>query len=128
LAALCFTCAFIPSAGDVFAAAPGAGPINVKRFEGFWIRPDGGYVLDIRGIGNDGHVKAAYYNPQPIKVERAELREKNGTVELVVELRDVNYPGSTYTLRYEPTGDRLQGKYYQAVEKQTYEVEFVRYQ
>jgi hypothetical protein len=128
LVTLCLTCACIPSARDVFASpVQGAGPINVKLFEGFWIRPDGGYVLDIREIGNDGHVKASYYNPRPIKVGRAKLRTKNGTAVLVVELRDVNYPGSTYTLRYDPAGDRLQGKYYQAVKKQTYEVEFVRY-
>jgi uncharacterized protein (DUF2147 family) len=129
LAGLCLTCAFIPSARDVFAAsAPGTGPINVTGFDGNWIRPDGGYVLEIRDIGNDGRVKAAYYNPRPIKVGRAELRIKNGTAVLVVELRDVNYPGSTYTLRYDPAVDRLQGKYYQAVQKQTYEVELLRYQ
>jgi uncharacterized protein (DUF2147 family) len=125
---LCLPCVFIPSARDVFAApAPGAGSINVKHIEGYWIRPDGGYVLNVQEIGNDGSVKAAYYNPRPINVGRAELRTKNGTALLVVELRDVNYPGSTYTLRYDPAGDRLQGKYYQAVQKQTYEVEFVRY-
>jgi uncharacterized protein (DUF2147 family) len=128
LVGLFLPCAFISSAGDAFAApAPGAGAKNVKYFEGYWIRPDGGYVLNVQEIGNDGRVKVAYYNPRPVNVGRAELRTKNGTALLVVELRDVNYPGSTYTLRYDPAGDRLQGKYYQAVQKQTYEVEFVRY-
>jgi hypothetical protein len=41
-------------------------------------------------------------------------------------LRDINYPGSTYNLLYDPTSDRLKGKYFQAVAGQTYEVEFVR--
>jgi hypothetical protein len=41
-------------------------------------------------------------------------------------LRDVNYPGSTYTLIYEPGSDQLQGVYYQAVEQQRYQVSFVR--
>jgi hypothetical protein len=35
--------------------------------------------------------------------------------QVVVELRDVNYPGSTYTLTYDPGTDRLTGTYYQAV-------------
>jgi hypothetical protein len=109
------------------ATSQGAGPINPKRFEGRWVRSDGGYFLELRDVGNDGTVKAAYFNPRPVKIGKAELRNKEGTIALVVELHDVNYPGSTYTLRYDPSGDRLKGSYYQAVEKQTYEVEFVRY-
>ena len=35
-------------------------------------------------------------------------------------------PGSTYNLRYVPDGDRLVGDYYQAVQKRTFDVEFVR--
>ena len=43
-----------------------------------------------------------------------------------VELRDVNYPGSTYTLAYIPDRDILAGYYYQAVQGQTFEVVFER--
>jgi len=43
-----------------------------------------------------------------------------------VELRDVNYPGSTYTLVYQAENDRLYGIYYQAALGQMFEVEFVR--
>jgi hypothetical protein len=43
-----------------------------------------------------------------------------------VELRDVNYPGSTYTLRYEPARDRLVGLYDQAAQRQHYDLIFVR--
>jgi len=43
-----------------------------------------------------------------------------------VELRDVNYPGSTYTLQYDAASDRMKGAYFQAVEKQTYKIEFTR--
>jgi len=46
--------------------------------------------------------------------------------ELTVELRDVNYPGSTYTLNYLPDRDILAGDYYQAVQGLTFYVEFVR--
>ena len=47
-------------------------------------------------------------------------------LEVFVELRDVNYPGSTYTLLYDPAKDQLHGIYYQAVARQNYEVVFVR--
>ena len=100
--------------------------IDFKRLEGRWVRPDGGYILELRGIKKDGSVTAAYYNPRPIKVYRAELRRKEGKISLMVELRDVNYPGSTYDLQYDPANDRLKGTYFQAVERQTFNIEFVR--
>ena len=47
-------------------------------------------------------------------------------MKLFVELRDVNYPGSTYSLRYDPARDVLEGAYFQAMEQQTFDVSFVR--
>ena len=99
---------------------------DFQRLEGRWVRPDGGYVLELRNVKKDGSLTAAYYNPRPIRVFRAEAGRKNGTITLFVELRDVNYPGSTYTLQYDPATDRLKGKYFQAVEKQTFDIDFVR--
>ena len=99
---------------------------DFQRLEGRWVRPDGGYVLELRNVKNDGSLTAAYYNPRPIRVFRAEASRKDGTLSVFVELRDVNYPGSTYTLQYDPATDRLKGKYFQAVEKQTFNIEFVR--
>jgi len=99
---------------------------DFQRLEGRWVRPDGGYVLELRNVKKDGSLTAAYYNPRPIRVFRAEAGRKNGTITLFVELRDVNYPGSTYTLQYDPATDRLKGKYFQGVEKQTFDIEFVR--
>jgi len=43
-----------------------------------------------------------------------------------VELRDANYPGSTYSLQYDATIDRLKGTCFQAVQRQTFDIEFVR--
>ena len=97
-----------------------------QRLVGRWVRPDGGYVLDVREVTKEGSVKASYFNPRPINVARAEVRRVAGALTVVVELRDVNYPGSTYTLQYDPASDRLKGAYFQAVEKQTFVVEFVR--
>ena len=77
-------------------------------------------------VRDDGTLKAAYYNPGPINVALAEARDKDHGLEVFVELRDVNYPGSTYTLMYDRAKDQLHGIYYQAVSKQNYEVVFVR--
>ncbi len=38
----------------------------------------------------------------------------------------MNYPGSTYKLVYDPGRDVLGGLYFQAVQQQTFDVEFVR--
>jgi hypothetical protein len=99
---------------------------DFQRLEGKWVRPDGGYLLELRNIKKDGSVSASYFNPRPIKVYRAELSRKEGKISLMVELRDVNYPGSTYNLQYDPANDRLKGTYFQAVERQTFNIEFVR--
>jgi hypothetical protein len=99
---------------------------DVQRLEGRWVRLDGGYVLDLREIKKDGSVTAAYFNPRPIKVFSAKWSREDGKINLFVELRDVNYPGSKYNLQYEPRADRLKGTYFQAVERQTFNIEFVR--
>jgi hypothetical protein len=102
------------------------GQTDVQRLEGRWVRPDGGYTLELREIRKNGSLMAAYYNPRPIKVFSAKWSRKEGKINLFVELRDVNYPGSKYNLQYEPRSDRLKGTYFQAVEKQTFNIEFVR--
>ena len=93
---------------------------------GRWIRPDGGYVLEFKEVGEDGALQAAYYNPRPIKVFRAHWTRDGGVLGVVVELRDVNYPGSIYSLQYDQQNDRLRGAYFQAVQQETYLVEFMR--
>ena len=121
-----------PMVGTVFAES-GNPPkqtqvqTDLQRLEGRWVRPDGGYILELWDIRKDGDVSAAYYNPRPIKVFSAKWSRKEGKINLFVELRDVNYPGSKYNLQYEQVSDRLKGTYFQAVEKQTYNIEFVRF-
>jgi hypothetical protein len=99
---------------------------DLQRLEGRWRRSDGGYILELRDIGKDGSASATYFNPRPIKVFRAEVSRTNAVMAVLVELRDVNYPGSTYRLQYDAATDRLQGTYFQAVERQTFTVEFSR--
>jgi hypothetical protein len=99
---------------------------DVQRLIGRWMRPDGGYILELREVREGGSLDAAYFNPRPIKVFQGVWTQKEGKIRIMVELRDVNYPGSTYNLEYDAKADRLKGTYFQAVERQTYDVQFVR--
>ncbi len=95
---------------------------------GRWTRTDsdGAYVIEIKSASSDGKLVASYFNPNPIKVGRAEWQKKNNILVVVIELRDVNYPGSTYTLTFIPGENRMTGNYYQAVEGTNFDVEFIR--
>ena len=75
-----------------------------------------------------GRMNAAYFNPRPINVAKAEASQGGGTVSVFIELRDVNYPGSTYNLTYDPANDCLKGIYFQAAIRQTFDVYFIRLQ
>jgi hypothetical protein len=59
-------------------------------------------------------------------VSKAEASQTGETLKVFIELRDTNYPGSTYTLTYNAANDRLEGIYFQAVQKENFTVEFRR--
>jgi hypothetical protein len=102
---------------------------EAKRFDrlkGRWVRPDGGYVLEIRDIAADGQITAGYFNPRPINISRAIAAEDGKTLKVFLELRDVNYPGATYNLSFNPEKDQLQGIYQQPVLQQSFPIFFVR--
>ena len=101
-------------------------PSETQNLVDRWVRPDGGYILELREFRNDGSLVAAYFNKKSINVSRAGWRLAKEGVDVFVELRDVNYPGSIYTLHYDPVTDRMQGIYFQAVQRQSYEVIFIR--
>jgi hypothetical protein len=113
-------------AGDEKGSASKVAQAELNRMAGKWLRPDGGYVLELSDVKPEGKLKAAYFNPRPIHVAKAEWRSMAGRIQVFVELRDVNYPGSTYTLIYDAAKDRFEGYYYQAVQKQTFNVVFER--
>jgi hypothetical protein len=69
---------------------------------------------------------ATYLNPRPINVARAEATREGSALKVFVELRAPDYPGSTYTLTYDRKRDQLEGVYYQAVLRQSFDVSFVR--
>jgi hypothetical protein len=94
--------------------------------KGRWRRPDGGYVLEIRSVDGGGKIDGSYLNPKPINIAKAEASREGATLKVFIELRAPNYPGSTYTLAYDPRQDQLNGIYFQAVEQQRFDVNFVR--
>ena len=93
---------------------------------GDWVRTDFGYVISIRRIAPDGRAEAAYFNPKPIHVARAEASGAGETAKLFLELRDVGYPGSTYELVHDARNDLLAGLYFQAAIGRRFDVVFVR--
>jgi hypothetical protein len=99
---------------------------NAQRLIGQWVRPDGGYVLEISRVRSNGRLDATYHNPRPINVETAELRQDGEKIGVFIELRDTGYPGSYYELIYSEKDDLLVGNYFQAAQQTTYEVVFVR--
>jgi hypothetical protein len=105
---------------------PGIKTTNENLLVGNWIRTDFEYRISISKINEDGTLAAQYFNPNQINVGKASWAESYGNLKIIIELRDVNYPGSTYTLNYLPDRDMLAGEYYQAVERLTFYVEFIR--
>jgi hypothetical protein len=101
-------------------------PVNMQKLVGRWLRTDSSYVIEIREVSPDGTLRAGYYNPQPINVSAAKVEDKNGTLQVFVELNDAGYPGSNYTLDYNPQNDALEGTYFQATLQQRFDVAFMR--
>ena len=93
--------------------------------QGHWVRTDAPYVIELSHAQN-GSLQAAYFNPKPIHVGKTETAEQGGLVQVLIELQDVNYPGSTYVLTYDRPQDLLKGIYFHPVSKQSYDVTFVR--
>ena len=103
-----------------------ASAADFRPLVGKWQRTDGGYVLEIRRVAEDGTMETGYFNPRPIHVAEAKASLYKSHLKVEVELQDVGYPGSTYTLLYDPDRDALLGFYFQAVQQRNFDVIFVR--
>ncbi len=99
---------------------------DFDRLQGRWVRTDGGYVLEVREVTADGRMDAAYLNPDPIHVSKAEASSEAGQTQVFVELRDRLYPGSYYTLTYDGGKDQLAGLYHHLGIQQEFDVIFAR--
>ena len=125
--ALVLLIATMAMSGTLISAKPSlAAEGDPVRVVGRWMRTDGGYILQLSNPTFDGRLTAAYLNPRPIHVSRAEWKLEEGYLLVLVELRDKGYPGSAYTLAYQQDTDRLVGLYYQAAVQQQFDVVFER--
>jgi hypothetical protein len=111
---------------SAIAGEPLPDPVIQEKFIGRWVRPDGGYVLVIKNVRFDGSIEAEYLNPNPINVSEARVNTESDKVNIFVELRDVGYPGSNYTLTYDKDTDRLVGVYHHMVLSKKFNIYFVR--
>ena len=68
---------------------------ELTKLLGRWVRPDGGYVIDIKNIDPSGKMEATYANPKPISVSKADVSVDGAALKIFIELRGVGYPGST---------------------------------
>jgi hypothetical protein len=103
--------------------------LGFSVLQGNWIRPDGGYVVTIKGIDNAGKLDATYFNPTLptlLPFAKADATMNGGIPSVFLGLRAGGYAGSTYTLTYDPNRDQLIGVYFQAVAQQKFNVFFVR--
>ena len=99
---------------------------DYEKLVGKWVRPDGGYVLLIKNVRFDGSIEADYLNPNPINVSEARVTTESDKINVFVELRDVGYPGSYYTLTYDKVTNRLVGVYHHLGINQNFDIFFMR--
>jgi len=110
-------------------AAPAAAVPAVPapdRLVGRWLRSDSDYTIEIASVAPSGKLDARYLNPGPIHVERAESGMVDGLLRVFLELQDRGYPGSYYTLTYDPGSDSLSGVYHHLGVNQNFDVAFSR--
>ena len=113
----------------VMASVGGAALAQTSGFDvlrGSWVRPDGGYTITIKSVDAGGKMDAAYANPNPLPFSKAEATSAGGAIKVFLELTAGGYNGSTYTLTYDPAKKALMGVYYQAVQRQKYDVVFIK--
>ncbi len=99
---------------------------SAERLVGRWLRSDADYTIEIASVGPDGKLETRYLNPGPIHVARSESGMVDGALRVFVELQDRGYPGSFYTLTYDPGSDSLSGIYHHLGLNQRFDVAFSR--
>jgi hypothetical protein len=60
---------------------------SFEKLKGRWLRAEGSYIVEVRSVEPGGKMDAAYFNPRPINVAKAEALMDGDTVKVFVELR-----------------------------------------
>ena len=109
------------ASGAAFAQGPVARPATpvaaasasqpaLAVLVGRWVRPDGGYVINIKAADASGKLDASYANPNPLPFYTAEATRDSGVIRLFFELRAGGYNGSTYSADLRPGKRPTQGR------------------
>jgi hypothetical protein len=120
------TAAKSPEGPRAAKAKPKPARADFGALPGKWFREDGGYLLEIKSVDAGGKLEAAYFNPRPISISKAEASRDENKIKVFVELRDEGYPGCTYNLTYDSEKQQLQGVYFQAALQESFDVVFTR--
>jgi uncharacterized protein (DUF2147 family) len=116
----------VATAQSAASAAKPAAKTGFDALVSAWVRPDGGYVILIKSVRENGQLEATYFNPNPLPFAKAQASRQGGALRVSFELQAGGYGGSTYDLVYDPASDQLKGVYYQAVAKQKFDIYFIR--
>jgi len=107
------------------AAQPSPVHLDLLAMQGTWVREDAPYRLEISG-GAGGVMRVKYFNRKYINVEETDTAARGGFQYILIRLKDVNYPGSIYLLRYDRKQDKLFGIYTPGTTGQEFNVSFAR--
>src|SRR5262245_48610291 len=67
------------------AAATDQAKPDFQKLTGRWVRPDGGYVIEIKSAESNGKLDAGYFNPKPIHVAKAEATQEGSATKVFIE-------------------------------------------
>jgi hypothetical protein len=94
--------------------------------KGVWGRADGPGEINISEVLDNGVLKATFYNPKLINMEKAVWTNSSDVLRIYILLRDDSNPGSGFSLNYSPEKDLLVGAYFDALTNESYPVTFKR--
>ena len=79
-------CAVTQAASTTHPTATIESNSEFQKLKGKWVRPDGGYVFEIRSVEDGGKIVASYSNPRPINVSKAEASQDGVATKVFLEL------------------------------------------
>lgn len=57
--------------------------LDFQKLKGRWVRPDGGYVIEIGDVDSEGGIEARYFNPMPIRGIQSRSNSRRGCVKSI---------------------------------------------
>lgn len=99
---------------------------GVNLLKGIWGRTEGPGEINISEVVDNGVLKATFYNPKLINIEKAVWTNSSDVLRIYILLREDNYLGSSFSLNYIAEKDILLGVYFDALTNESYTTSFKR--